>query len=366
MPTSARAVITGEGGVLDVVDVTVDDPADDEVLVDLHASGVCHTDHDLRSYPGTILGHEGAGTVSSVGSRVSSVEVGDRVLLNWAMPCGACFQCVDGNEHLCEVGSPLYDRPGSRAHRGSTTRDGRPVRRAFGLGTMSTATLVPDRAVTRMPEHVSFAAGAIAGCGVMTGVGSVFNAARVEPGASVVVLGCGGVGLNVVQGARIAGALPIIAIDVNAGRLELAIRFGATEAMLADRDDRGLEEAARSVRERCGGRGADYAFECTAVPELGAAPLAMIRHGGTAIQVSGIEQTIEIDMRLFEFDKTYINPLYGQCRPSRDFPRLFALHAKGALLLDELVTRCYRIDDVAEAFDDMLAGRNAKGVIELR
>ena len=112
-----------------------------------------------------------------------------------------------------------------------------------------------------------------------------------------------------------------------------------------------------------GGRGADYAFECTAVPELGAAPLAMIRHGGMAIQVSGIEQPITIDMNLFEWDKTYINPLYGQCRPDRDFPRMFALYAAGTLLLDELVTTTYPIDDVDRAFDDLLAGRNAKGVL---
>ena len=121
----------------------------------------------------------------------------------------------------------------------------------------------------------------------------------------------------------------------------------------------------RRVRTLTGGRGADYAFECTAVPALGAAPLAMIRHGGTAVQVSGIEETIEVDMRLFEFDKTYINPLYGMCRPSRDFPRLFELYRRGDLLLDELVTTTYSIDEVGRAFDDLLAGRNAKGVLVL-
>jgi S-(hydroxymethyl)glutathione dehydrogenase / alcohol dehydrogenase len=360
----ARGVVSGPGGELTVRELLVGDPAVGEVRVRLCASGVCHTDHDLRRRAGIVLGHEGAGIVDAVGDRVQRVAVGDRVLLNWAMPCGACFQCVAGNEHLCEVGSPLYGGAGSRAHpQSTTTPDGDPVARAFGLGTLSTFTVVPDRAVTPLPSSVDFAAAAIVGCGVMTGVGSVFNAARVQPGSSIVVLGCGGVGLNVIQAARIAGGTTIVGVDVVPARLDLATRFGATETILADRADAGLLEVASRIRERTEGRGADYAFECTAVPALGAAPLAMIRHGGMAVQVSGIEETIEIDMRLFEFDKTYVNPLYGQCRPSRDFPRLFALYEQGRLLLDELVTRTYPLDEVALAFDDLLAGRNAKGVV---
>ena len=141
------------------------------------------------------------------------------------------------------------------------------------------------------------------------------------------------------------------------------MRFGATHSIVADPFDSGLMAVAAEVQALTAGRGADYAFECTAVPELGAAPLAMIRHGGMAIQVSGIEQPITIDMNLFEWDKTYINPLYGQCRPDRDFPRVFDLYAAGTLLLDELVTTTYPIDDVDRAFEDLLSGRNAKGVL---
>jgi S-(hydroxymethyl)glutathione dehydrogenase/alcohol dehydrogenase len=359
-------VITTEGGGIELADVEVDDPAEGEVLVELHASGVCHTDHDLRRWPGMVLGHEGAGVVGAVGPGVTGVEAGQRVVLNWAMPCGSCFQCVAGNRHLCEIGSPLQRGPGSHARLESTLHNGRPVRRAFGLGTMSTVTVVPAAAVTPLPDDVPFAPAAIVGCGVMTGFGSVVNAAGVEPGSSVVVLGCGGVGLNVVQGARISGASAIIAVDTKPARLELALRFGATATLLADPADAGLGAVAAEVREQTGGRGADYAFECTAVPELGAAPLAMVRHGGTAIQVSGIEQTIEVDMRLFEWDKTYLNPLYGQCSPARDFPRIFDLYRRGELLLDELVTRTYPLDEVGLAFDDLLAGRNAKGVLLLR
>jgi S-(hydroxymethyl)glutathione dehydrogenase/alcohol dehydrogenase len=279
------------------------------------------------------------------------------------MPCGACFQCHEGNEHLCERHSPLQDPMGGHAHADASRRDGRPIYRAFGLGTMATATVVRQEAVVPMPASIPFPSAAILGCGVMTGYGSAVNAARVRPGSSVVVLGCGGVGLNVVQGARIAGATRIIAVDLTDQRLATACKFGATETIVATADDVDLGAVADEVRRRTDGRGADFAFECTAVPGLGAAPLAMVRHGGTAVQVSGIEQAITVDMRLFEWDKTYLNPLYGQCRPSRDFPALFSLYGSGQLLLDELVTRTYELDAAAEAFDDLLAGRNAKGVL---
>jgi S-(hydroxymethyl)glutathione dehydrogenase/alcohol dehydrogenase len=191
----------------------------------------------------------------------------------------------------------------------------------------------------------------------------VLNAAKVKAGASVVVLGTGGVGLNVIQGAKIAKAGTIIAIDINPVRLWMAKKFGATHTLLADKNDTGLLNAAKQVREMTNGRGADYAFECTAIPELGAAPLAMVRNAGTAVQVSGIEQDITIDMRLFEWDKVYINPLYGKCRPGTDFPEIIKHYEEGTLLLEQMITNTYKIDDLNKAFDDMLKGKNAKGVI---
>jgi Zn-dependent alcohol dehydrogenase len=206
------------------------------------------------------------------------------------------------------------------------------------------------------PVGSGCSAAAIVGCGVMTGWGSAVNAARVTPGSAVVVLGCGGVGLNVIQGARIAGATTIVAVDPKDTRRAMALEFGATVAIEPSED-------AVLIGMTPTGLGFDYAFECTAVPELAVAPLRYIRHGGMAIAVSGVEQEITVDMRLFEFDKTYINPLYGQCQPERDFDRVFALHAAGQLKLDELVTRTYTIDQVGDAFDDLLAGRNAKGVL---
>jgi S-(hydroxymethyl)glutathione dehydrogenase / alcohol dehydrogenase len=282
------------------------------------------------------------------------VAPGDAVLLNWAIPCGRCFQCARGAENICE------DRPTVPA--GRRTLRGEAVEASFGLGTMSTHAVVPRQAVVPVGDGLPFAVAAILGCGVMTGFGSVVNAATVEPGASVVVLGTGGVGLSVIQGAVIAGAARIIAVDLNPGRLTLAVRFGATDTILAEGDDRGLLRAAQAVRALTG-RGADYAFECTAVPALGAAPLAMVRNGGTAVGVSGIEEVVPIDMELFEWDKRYINPLYGQCRPFRDFPLLVSLYREGRLLLDEMVTRTYPLADLEIAFADMRRGANAKGVL---
>jgi len=361
--TEARAVV-GIDGKPTVVTIEVDEPGPGEVLVDLKASGVCHTDHDMLGLPVPfVMGHEGAGVVGAVGEGVTGVAIGDRVVLNWAIPCGHCANCVAGVRHLCLNGSPIAGGMKGHADFNRSRYNSVGVYRAFNLGTMSTKTVVKAAAVTKLLTDVSFPSAAIVGCGVMTGWGSAVNAARVRVGSSVVVLGCGGVGLNVIQGARLAGAGQIIAVDPKDTRRAMALEFGATDALDPGDDDPGLLKMADVVKTMTLGLGADYAFECTAVPSLAVAPLAMIRHGGMAVAVSGVEEEITVDMRLFEFDKTYINPLYGQCKPERDFDRVFALHESGQLKLDELVTRTYPIDDVAEAFDDLLAGRNAKGVL---
>ncbi len=364
---TCRAAITEGDGKFSIEEIQVNDPEADEVLVKVRAAGLCHTDHDSLSWgKQLIIGHEGAGVVK-VGKDVKSVAVGDKVILNWAMHCGKCFQCLQGNQHICEVASPVAAggngyTPG-HAHKEGTTKNGVPVIRSFNIGTISEYTLVKESAVVKNnSEKMSFPASAIISCGVMTGYGSAVNAAKVQPGTSVVVLGTGGVGLNVIQGAKVAKAGTIIAIDVNPNRLEMAKKFGATHTILADRNDTGLLKAAEQVREMTT-RGADYAFECTAIPELGAAPLAMVRNAGTAMQVSGIEQDITIDMKLFEWDKIYMNPLYGKCKPQIDFPKIVELYESGDMLLEEMITRTYSLSDLDKAFDDMLKGRNAKGVI---
>lgn len=197
----------------------------------------------------------------------------------------------------------------------------------------------------------------------MTGWGSVVNAANVKAGSTVCVIGCGGVGLNVIQAARLSGAAKIIAIDINDERLTQAKQFGATHGVIANRADSHFDEVLTQVKQINNNRAADYAFECTAVPALGSAPLKLIRSAGTAVQVSGIEQRIDFDCELFEWDKIYINPLYGQCNPERDFPRILALYASGKLKLDELITKTYSLENIKEGFDDLLNARIAKGAI---
>jgi len=362
----SRAIVSDTQGGFTLETLEVAEPGPGEVRVEIKASGVCHTDYDSMRWPDRqVMGHEGAGVVQTVGREVSVFAPGDRVLLNWAVPCGACFQCALGNQAICEINSPVTGGAGRQghAHPSTTTLGGMPLLRAFHLGTMSQYTVVKQEALVKIEVEVPFESACIVGCGVMTGYGSVVNAAQVQPGSVCVVLGAGGVGLNVIQGCRMSGAERVIAVDVNEHRLELSRQFGATDVVQAHRDDRGLLSVADQVKAMTQGRGADYAFECTAIPQLGAAPLAMIRHGGVAVAVSGIEQEVAIDMSLFEWDKVYINPLYGQCRPQIDLPRLLRLYAKGDLLLDELVSKTYSLDELSQAFDDMHHGRIAKGVI---
>jgi S-(hydroxymethyl)glutathione dehydrogenase/alcohol dehydrogenase len=362
----AKAAVADRNGFFTLEEIEVHPPQAGEVRVALKASGICHTDYDSLNWGyHHVLGHEGAGIVESVGEGVSHVKAGDEVLLNWAIPCRACYQCQTGHQNICEKNSPVTGtNPDDGAARvGSTLWKGAPLKRSFNIGTLSTHTVVKQQAVIPYQVKIPFESACIIGCGVMTGYGSVVNAAKLAAGSSAVVLGTGGVGLNVIQGARISGAAKIIAIDVNQQRLDMARQFGATHLVLADRADVGLTAAAEKVKLLCGGRGADYAFECTGVPALGAAPLAMVRNAGTAVQVSGIEQSIEIDMRLFEWDKIYMNPLYGMAMPEFDFPKLLDLYSQGTLKLDELITRTYALEDLQQAIDDMLAGRNAKGVV---
>lgn len=365
-PEEALAAITPGDGSFQISTIQVGLPAAEEVRVKIKAAGICHTDWDSLSWgQQLVLGHEGAGVVDAVGEGVTQVAVGDPVLLNWAISCGHCFQCAIGNHALCETHSPVagLDPDKGHAHLNGTRLGGNPIKRSFNIGTLSGYTLVRKEAVIKMPPGIPFSSACIVGCGVMTGYGSVVNAARVMPGSSVVVLGCGGVGLNVIQGAQLAGALSIIAIDLHPRRLDMARQFGATRLIQARKEDQQLLDAAQQVKALTQNRGADFAFECTGVPALGAAPLAMVRHGGMALQVSGIEQDLTIDMNLFEWDKVYLNPLYGKCNPTVDFPRLFQLYQQRQWLLDELVTQTYSLHQLGQAFEEMLAGKNAKGVI---
>jgi Zn-dependent alcohol dehydrogenase len=354
----AIAAITDGKGKLEIDEIEVDDqPREDEVLIDIKACGVCHTDWDSLKWGPSVIGHEGAGIVRAVGPWVKSVKAGDHVLLNWAIPCGTCWQCVRGNQTRCE--SPRkWPRADATLHRG------KPLGRSFGIGTMSSTTLAREAAVTRIDVAIPSASASLLGCGVMTGWGAVVNVANVRPGESVAVIGVGGVGLGAIQGARIANAALVIAIDINPRNLELAQRFGATHLIQAERDDAQLAKATQQVKALTAGRGADYVFEASGVPALSVVPpLAMTRLRGATYLLSNIEHDISFSMTAFSGDKSFMRPTYGWCRPAVDFPTLFDLYAKKRLFLDEMVTRTYRIDELPRAFEDMFAGRNARGVV---
>ncbi|BCO18825.1 alcohol dehydrogenase [Alteromonas sp. KC3] len=362
----SKSVTSDGNGNITVETIFVGQPNTGEVLVKVVAAGLCHTDWDsIQNWNKPfIVGHEGAGIVEAVGDGVTHIKKGDKVILNWAIPCGACFQCREGNLHICEVNSPVCGCGlKGHAHIASSQKNNIPIERSFHLGTLSEYTVVKQEAVVVVDSAIPFSSASIVGCGVVTGWGSVVNAARVEAGASACIIGCGGVGLNCIQGAKHSGAAIIIAIDINQERLNQAKLFGATHGIIAEKDDLDFQKVAHQVREICGGRGADYAFECTAIPALGSAPLALIRSAGTAVQVSGIEQRIDFNCELFEWDKIYINPLYGMCNPERDFAKLLKLYEAGNLKLDELVTKTYTIDEIHTGFDDLLNGRIAKGVV---
>ncbi|MGH8085264.1 MAG: alcohol dehydrogenase catalytic domain-containing protein [Lysobacter sp.] len=373
MTGPARHVVSGPAAIADgrggfsIETIEVDPPGPGEVRVAMAAAGVCHTDHASLHWPGPlVMGHEGAGHVESVGDGVRGFEPGQPVLLNWAIPCGDCFQCTRGAQALCERTHELdVPRLGtSRAHVGGTRFRCEPIGRSFHLGTFATHTLVRAEAVTPLPSDLPLDAACILGCAVMTGVGSAINVAAVAAGDSVAVVGCGGVGLNVVQGARLAGATTIIAIDRLPSRLRRARELGATHVLqTAGHDD--PQPLVDAVRTLSGGRGVDHAFEATGVPALALLPLQLARNGGNALQVSGAHGDGNVELPRFFWNKRYLAPLYGDCVPARDFPRLFAWAAEGLLEVASLVSHHYPLHDLGQAFADMLDGRSAKGVLRI-
>ena len=360
---SSLAAISDSHGGFFIDDTQVRAPKHGEVRVRMAASGVCHTDHQSLGWEGPlVLGHEGAGWIESIGPDVTALAVGQPVLLNWAIPCGNCQPCQHAHGHLCDRTQGLTHESPSADSPHTLWRQ-QAVRRSFNLGTFSQYTLVRSEALTSLPSHLALDEACILGCGVMTGVGSAINSAQVQKGESVVVLGCGGVGLSVVQGARIAGAKTIIALDKRAESLDRASSMGATHTWLVPDGVEGLEAAAAHVRTLTQGRGADHAFETTGSHRLAFAPLKFIRHGGTALQLSGAHREVSVAMPDFWWDKRYLTPLYGGCQPERDFPKLLRWIEEGQLDVAIMVTRRYSLSQLQEAMDDMLAGRNIKGVI---
>ena len=351
---------------LRVEDVTIDAPKRNEVLVRMAASGVCHSDLSVITgiMPARlpcVLGHEGAGVVERLGEGVDLLKEGDRVLLSWVTPCGTCFYCRIGEPHLCDVGGRINST--HRLPDGSTRlhRNGTDLQVFCGLGALSELVVAPANACVKLPDDAPLEKAALIGCAVMTGVGAVFNTAEVRPGSRVAVFGAGGIGLNVVQGASIAGAERIIAVDVNRRKLELAASLGATDCI-----DASGQDPVAGIRELTDGRGADYTFEAIGRKESIEQAYAAARKGGTCV-VIGIGSRQEfVNLNVFFLPvmaKRLVGCWYGSAHVHRDALRLLSLYRSGKLKLDELLTRTYPLQDVNQAFSDLRNGLNARGLV---
>lgn len=365
MKTNA-AILWEQGKPLSVEEAELEAPRAGEVLVEVRAAGVCHSDlHPARGeWPvrtPLVLGHEGAGVVLEVGEGVKSVGAGDTVVFCWAPPCGVCPACLEGRPVLCDRLERTTYR--NRLPGGGTRlrARGKDVAHYNGTACFADYAVVAEEGVIPVPADVSFEALATLGCAVITGVGAVMNAARAEAGSSVVIVGAGGVGLNVVQGARLARCEKIIAVDTRSKPLGLAREFGATDTIEASE-----ETVVEQVRELTDGRGADYVFDTVGTPATLTRALVFARKGGTVI-VTGLARADTLaSFPLFPFvmqEKRLLGSLYGSGQPSRDVPRLVALYREGKLKLNELVTRSYRLEGVNDALDALSNAEGARGII---
>ncbi len=353
------AVLRAPGAPLRVEEITLPAPGPTQVRVRLIATGVCHSDLSLargtltHSMP-VVLGHEACGRVVDVGSAVSGVKRGDALLFNWAPACRACWWCEHGEPFLCAHGN----RAGAEPY--ATLADGTPVYPGLGVAAFATETLVAEAACIRIPDDVNLEEAALLGCAVLTGVGAVSHAAGVQPNDSVVVIGLGGVGLCAVQGARIAKALPIIAVDGSSAKANLAQSMGATD-VLAPGPDLG-----KRVRALTGGRGADHAIECVGLAETIRSAWSVTRRGGRATIVGLGSRTDTLMFNALEvahFARTLRGSMSGNSDPAVDVPVLLDHVRAGRLDLGALVTRRLRLDDVEDAFTDMIAGQGARSLI---
>ena len=360
------AILWETNAPLVVEEAELESPRAGEVLVEVRAAGVCHSDlHPARGdWPmrtPLVLGHEGAGIVREVGAGVERVRAGERVVFCWAPPCGVCPPCLEGRAVLCDRLERTTYR--NRLPGGGTRlrARGKDVAHYNGTACFADYTVIAEEGAIPVPDDVPFEALATLGCAVVTGVGAVLNAARVEAGARVVVIGAGGVGLNVVQGAVLAGCEKIIAVDTHRAPLELARAFGATDTL-----ETTSETLVEQVRELTDGRGAHYVFDTVGTPATVEQGLRFARKGGTVV-VTGLSRTDALAaFPLFPFvmqEKLLVGSVYGSGQPLRDVPRLIELYREGKLKLTELVTRNYPLADVNDALDALASAAGARGII---
>lgn len=357
------AVVFAWGEPVKIESLSLRTPGPNEVLVRLVASGVCHSDLSvvrgvLPLPPPVVLGHEGAGIVEEVGRDVHDLKPGDHVVLSWVENCGRCYFCTAGRPHLCDANVQAV----LAGEEGVFKKDGTAIPGMMGVGSFAERTVVRASAAVKIRDDVPLDRACLVGCGVMTGVGAAVNTARVRPGETVAVFGCGGVGLNVIQGAALCGAARVIAVDLIPEKLETARVFGATDTI----NGRAVGNVPEAIRSLTGGLGVDYAFEVIGSSAVIAQAFQSLKRGGKVVvvgvpplgddtPVSGF--TVALD------EKGIIGSLYGSGNVRREMPMLIDLYAQKRLKLDELVSRRIRLEQVNEAFQAMEAGEVARSVI---
>lgn len=365
---SRAAVLPRTGAPLEVLDVDLAPPGPNEVLVRLAASGVCHS--DLNAADGTsptrcpaVLGHEGAGVVESVGPG-TSIPPGTRVALSWMPSCGRCEECTRGLTHLCRVAWTSMGHGGLLDGSPRISHNGTPVYHYSFLSTWAEATVVPERCCVPIPDDAPLEVAALVGCAVSTGVGAVWNTAQVRPGERVAVLGCGGVGLSAVLGARLVGASPIVAVDVSTEKLEHAKTLGATETVAWAGSAEATAEAIRAASDG----GVDYAFEATGRSEAMLAAFLSTRARGAAVLI-GISRPDAVlplpAIQIPRAERRVLGSAYGSIRPERDFPVILRLYAEGRLPLDRLVSHRFPLASAQEALELVRSGKAVRAVLTL-
>ncbi|HEX4009461.1 MAG TPA: NDMA-dependent alcohol dehydrogenase [Solirubrobacteraceae bacterium] len=367
MKTQA-AVLWEYGGDWEIDELTLDDPGESEVLVRLTASGLCHSDEHLRvgdlpmqALP-AIGGHEGAGVVEKVGPGVSTVTEGDHVVLSFVPACGRCRWCAIGRENLCDQGAGLQvglQTDGTSRHHVR----GQDARLMCMLGTFSSHTVINENSVVKIDDDIPLDKAALVGCGVTTGWGTAVYAAEVMAGDTVAILGIGGVGANAVQGARMAGASQIIAIDPSEFNREQARVFGATHTFAS------AQEALEPIRDMTRGIMANSALvtvDVTTAKVVGEAISLVGKLGKVVLTALAPLDANQAEIPLFEviaWEKRIIGCLFGHASPRSDIPKLLSLYRDGQLMLDELVTRTYTLDQINDGYEDMRTHRNIRGMI---
>jgi len=359
------AVLGAVGAALTVERVGLAPLAPGDVLIRNRASGLCHTDLEViegsLAYPMPIvLGHEGAGVVEAVGSAVTLVKPGDHVVASWNPHCGHCYYCERDLPILCE--------PFTREQPAGNLLDGRSrlQMRAARLNHFSVVSshaeysVVPESGAIKVPDEIPFDRACLIGCGVMTGVGAVSRLARVEAGASVVVIGCGAVGLNALQAAALEQAGPVIAIDRDPARLAVAARFGATDGLVAD------DATLAAVRKLTGGRGADFVFEAAGAEASLRLALEVTRPGGQLVILGKTAVNRDVSLRFGSLmgEKRIVRSSYGDAVPQRDFPWLVEQYLEGRLMLDELITRRIALDEINDGFADLANAIGTRTVVQ--